>query len=287
MKPDARILVLQQQATRLTLDPAHGGSIRELQWSGLDLLRPTPPGAVEDPLQMACFPMVPYVNRIEGGRFEFGRHRVCLSRNWSGDPNPLHGQGWRSAWNIAAVDQARATLCFDGGGDEWPWRYRCEQRFELRDEGLSVELSIENLAAEAMPALLGLHPYFPAPRRAQLAAGAPRVWLTDERAVAREEAPVPSGWGFEPARAVSMVPLDNTFSGWDGHARLSWPDRHITLRAESCSHLHVYAPAGEDFFCVEPQSAAPGALSRAPFSGTVLQPGARLAIRVDLAAGRP
>ena len=48
---------------------------------------------------------------------------------------------------------------FEGGGDEWPWRYRAEQQFQLSPNALSVSLSVENLALSSMPAMLGLHPY--------------------------------------------------------------------------------------------------------------------------------
>src|SRR3984957_9975826 len=87
-------------ATRVTLDPGRGGTIRELNWHGHDVLRPTPANAGDDPLDTACFPMVPFVNRIAYGRFEFGGRTVQLERNWSEDPHPLHGQGWRKPWTV-------------------------------------------------------------------------------------------------------------------------------------------------------------------------------------------
>ena len=55
---------------------------------------------------------------------------------------------------------------FEGGADEWPWRYRAEQQFQLNPSALTVSLSIENLAQSPMPAMLGLHPYFGEPGRA-------------------------------------------------------------------------------------------------------------------------
>ena len=67
MKRAAGFLLLQYQATRLTLDPTRGGAIREFTWQGQDFLRPTPATAGDDPFEMACFPMVPFVNRVAGG----------------------------------------------------------------------------------------------------------------------------------------------------------------------------------------------------------------------------
>lgn len=283
MKIGADVLVLQEEALRLTIAARQGGAIRELKWRGEDLLRPAPADATDDPFQMACFPMVPFVNRIARGQFKFNGHTVRLRPNWSEDPHPLHGQGWRADWTVAAASAAAATLRFEGGGDEWPWRYQCEQRFELAHGALRIELSIQNMSGTPMPAMLGLHPYFPDAARAELRARLPRVWRTDGDALPLEETPTPPEWRFDPARAVRTVSLDHCLSGWDGVAALSWPDRVVTVRAKCCNHLHLYAPAGRDFFCVEPQSAAPGALGRG--EATVVSPGERFAIEVRLSPG--
>jgi aldose 1-epimerase len=279
------LLVLQQQQTRLTLDPRRGGVIRELSWHGHDILRPTAPAAGDDPFQTACFPMAPYVNRIAHGRFGFGGHAVHLQRNWDQDPHPLHGQGWRAAWAVTAASKANATIHFEGGGDEWPWRYRCEQRFQVLPESVSVELAIQNLGSEPMPAMLGLHPYFPDAGRAQLQAQLPGVWLADSQALPTQESRTPEAWNFDSARAVSAVGLDHGFTGWNGVALLSWPDRTVTVRAPDCRFLHVYTPTGRDFFCIEPQTAAPGALGRDPAEASVVAPGGRLSMRVHLSFG--
>ena len=285
MKSDEGLVVLQSAATRVVLDPRRGGTIRELKWRGRDVLRPTPARAGDDPFDSACFPMVPFVNRIAHGRFEFGGRTVQLERNWSEDPHPLHGQGWRKPWNVVSESASGATLRFEGGADEWPWRYRCEQHFHLQQDGLSVELSLENLSNGPMPAMLGLHPYFPDATQARMTARLPRVWLTGGGALPLEEVPTPPAWSFEPARAIKTVPLDHGFSGWDGVFSLRWPDRTVTVTAPDCRFLHVFVPADKDYFCVEPQTAPPGALSRGANEATVIAPGKRATIQVHFGVG--
>jgi len=280
-------LTLRRDSARLTLAPHVGGAVRTFEWRGRDILRPALVGAGDDPFEMACFPMVPYVNRIARGRFEFGGRAVQLERNWSADPHPLHGQGWRAPWSVATATPSSATLTFEGGADEWPWRYHCEQRFELDENGLTMELAVENRGVTPMPAMLGLHPYFPEARRAELRARLPRVWRADAGSLPIEEIDTPADWAFEPARAVSAIPLDHCFAGWNGIATLTWPDRVVIVRASHCSFLHVYAPAGRDFFCIEPQTGPPGALGRGAGEAAVLAPGARLAIEVRIAPGEP
>lgn len=285
MTLDAGFLVLQLPATRLTLDPMRGGAIREFTWRGQNVLRPTPAGAGDDPFDMACFAMVPFVNRIARGCFEFAGRTVRLQPNWTADPHPLHGQGWRGRWRTVTSNSTSATLRFVGGGDEWPWRYIAEQRFQLRENGLFFELSVQNRDTGPMPVMLGLHPYFPDAGRAQLQTKLPRVWLTDTEVLPLKETTTPDEWRFDGGRVIRGVPLDHSFSGWDGVALLRWPDRRCTVRAINCAFLHVYTPAGHDFFCIEPQSAAPGVLSRNPAEATVVPPGQRFAIRVHIEPG--
>ncbi len=284
MIPDAGLL-LQNQAMRMVLDPLRGGAIRELSWRGRPLLRPTSVELGTDPFDNACFPMVPYVNRVAQGCFVFDGRSVRLARNWSRDPHPLHGQGWRVPWSVVSSSETAATLRFEGGGNDWPWKYVCEQRCQLLADGLLVELSVANAADSPMPAMLGLHPYFPDAAHARLGARLPRVWLTDAAVLPVREVPTPAKWAFDPARDVATTPLDHTFSGWDGTAMLRWPDRTLAISASGCGFLHVYSPAGRDYFCVEPQSAPPGALGRDAGEAATVNPGERLSIRVRFEAG--
>jgi len=280
MTASSGVLVLERPSSRVVVAAHLGGAIREFQWHAQDVLRPAAGDAVSDPFAMACFPMVPFVNRVAHGRFGFAGRAVQLERNWSEDAHPIHGQGWRASWNVTASDATSATLRFEGGGDDWPWRYASEQSFRLSARGLSIELSLENLSSASMPSMLGLHPYFPQAARARLQAQLPRVWRTDHAALPAQETETPEAWRFEPARPLDAVALDHCFSGWNGHAVLEWPERIITLRAPRCAFLHVYAPRGRDFFCIEPQSGPAGALARDAHEASILAPGERIAIDV-------
>ncbi|HTV78152.1 MAG TPA: aldose 1-epimerase [Steroidobacteraceae bacterium] len=279
-------MLLRNADARLMLDAAHGGAIREFSWRGLALLRPAASEADTDPMQLACFPLVPYANRIAGGRFAFDGQEVRLRRNWTRDPHPLHGQGWRAAWSVQSASVSRATLAFCGGGDEWPWRYRALQEFELRADGLDVLLSLENFADSPMPAMLGLHPYFPDAALATVQARTRTVWLPDAQALPVQEVMTPADWAFDAPRSVARVVLDHCFDHWDGVAVVRWPDRTLKIEATGARALHVYTPAGTGFFCLEPQTAPAGALNRTGTELTRLAPGERVQIGVRFSVGQ-
>jgi aldose 1-epimerase len=93
------MLHLESGDWRLALQPELGGTIAALTYQSRDILRPTLAGAT-NPLETACFPLVPYANRIADGRFLFAGETYALPRNMEGQDHPLHGVGWIRGWDV-------------------------------------------------------------------------------------------------------------------------------------------------------------------------------------------
>jgi aldose 1-epimerase len=106
------------------LRPEIGGVLSALRHRGIDILRPMPREA-NSPLQSACFPLVPYCNRIRDGRFTFAGRNVMLPANFPPEPHSLHGFGWQQAWTLESRAETKCVLLheYDGAGP-WPWAYR-------------------------------------------------------------------------------------------------------------------------------------------------------------------
>ena len=246
-------------------------------------MRPLPPGA-RDPLQSACFPLLPYANRIALGRFPFHGETYQLPRNFGDHPHSLHGLGWQRAWSAAASGPSSAVLGHaHDGGPGWPWAYRAEQRLELTEGGLIAELALTNADTRAMPAGLGFHPYFPADGTTRLKASSTRLWLADAGMIpVRPVAPDHfADWATgAPVQRADLV--DNCYEGWDGSARIDHAGRRLRIAAEVTPDFHLYIPPGAGFFCFEPVTHLPDALNRGGM--VVLAPGEtlRLAMRVSV-----
>ena len=270
------------------LQPDLGGAVLCLRHGDRDVLRPTPEGAT-DPLETACFPLTPYANRIAGGRFVFEGREVAIPTLPTFAPHALHGDGWLKAWVVEEAASDRAVLILDGGGDEhWPWPYRARQMFNVTDDGLTTHLEMMNLSAEPMPAGLGFHPYFPRPLGTRLTAVTRGVWTGPEIVPDRL---APSGriadWtGQEVDAAASTVALiDNAYEGWSGVAELADAEGVTTVTADA-DRLHVYAPPGQDFCCLEPVSHRPDVFNQGrPGDGgyRVLAPGETLELTLKIA----
>ena len=59
--------------------------------------------------QSACFPLVPFGNRVRDNRFVFEGVAYALAPNTDWDQHYLHGDGWTTEWSVAerAPDRAR------------------------------------------------------------------------------------------------------------------------------------------------------------------------------------
>ncbi len=285
----AEVLSIAHGEYALEILPGLGGALAGMRFRGREVLRRAPPGAAE-PLSSAGFPLVPFANRIANGRFRFGPRQVQLARNAPGQLHPLHGQSWRAPWAVESHDARQAVLAFEYAPGEWPWPYRAQQVFTLRESGLEVRLTLENRASEPMPAGIGWHPYFRRTPLTRLRAEVAGVWLADEQCLPSSLAPARRIVDWSRGERLPEKLIDHCYTGWSGRADIVMPEEQLCVRIEAgepLRWLHVYVPPGESFLCVEPVSHMPDALNRAEspaVSGLrVLPPGGTLAGAVTLA----
>jgi aldose 1-epimerase len=282
---------LRAHHLELDLSPSIGGAIRGFYWHAAGertpLLRECN-SAEPSVLDMASFPLVPFVNRIRGGRFRFRKREVVLQPNMAGDISPLHGQGWLGEWSVEAHGNADAELRFVHEPGEWPWRYEALQVFALDEAGLSLRLICRNLSDDPMPCGLGQHPYFPCGPDTRLDTGVETVWEIDEHVLPTR--PVPAEGRFDLRdRTVCGQDLDHGFGGWAGTARMNdrrWPAA-LTLSSPQARFFQLYSPPSGDIFVAEPVTHANAALNEpeelwAELGMQVLEPGAEMALDMRL-----
>ncbi|WP_159981524.1 MULTISPECIES: aldose 1-epimerase [unclassified Novosphingobium] len=278
-------LVLRRGGCELELLPWLGGAIGRFDVDGRPVLRPTPQG-VTNVLETASFPLVPYANRIAGGRFTFAGAGYVLPSNFAGFEHPLHGLGWVKRWDVIEADLTSAAItCSHLADEHWPWNWSATQHFALTEGGLKVSLELVNTSAQAMPSGLGQHPYIVRGGTERLAFAATGVWENDEATIPVRALPAGAFGDFVQGHILDAERLiDNCYFGWRGE--VDWGPA-ISLHSRSAGFLHVFAPPGEDFICLEPTSQMPDALNRADFAeagGVSLAPGARQVLDLEIRA---
>ncbi|WP_343234393.1 aldose 1-epimerase [Microvirga terrestris] len=270
-----------------------GGAIAGFWHGDVALMRETSEHALRDGLvrQTSCYPLIPYSNRIAHGRFSFDgiEHRLAL--NFGDHPHSIHGNAWQKPWQVAEADGTHCRLVLvhrpEGGEARgWPFAYRAEQLLTLSPNGLTLTLSLKSEDHRAMPAGLGLHPFFPKRSGVRLQFAAERVYPSGSDSLPMDGIPVPAGWSYRSMRELGEPRLDNCFAGWDGKARIVYDQEKIALRVDAdplFGHLVVYVPHGRDFFAVEPVSHLNNAINRPDLTGhglKVLKPGERVTAQV-------
>lgn len=258
-------LTLRSGSLELELEPAIGGAIARFTWTAggqrTAILRdsPTP---LHNVLDAANFPLVPFVNRIRGGSFQFRGRQITLTPNMAGDPSPLHGQGWTSRWRTKSASEAEAVLAFDHQPGEWPWAYQARQHFRLIGDSLWLRLSCRNVSGEPMPCGLGQHPYFRCGPETRIQTHVEEVWTVDADVLPVERVPAVGRYDITDTPLCGRG-LDNGYGGWSGCALLTdpgWPFE-IMLRSSQARFFQIYSPAAGGIFVAEPVSHANGALN--------------------------
>lgn len=269
------------------LAPTVGGSVSAFTSAGTPVFRESP-ADLSDANDSGCYPLVPFSNRVRDGRFDFRGREIRLAPNLPPQKHPLHGQGWRGAWSVAAAETSSAILEFTHPPGEWPWAYHARQVFALDGHGLSIRLELRNADAEVMPCGLGLHPYFPADADTVISTTVTGVWTIDDEVMPVALEPAVGRYALQ-ERRIDRAGLDNGYEGWSGETLLRWPDRRVRISSPEARRFQVYAPPEGGVVVAEPVTNANDAFNHpearwTELGVTLLQPGesAAMTARFDV-----
>lgn len=238
------------------LAPDVAGGIAAFAAGGTMLMTPRGPGALCE------FPMGPWVNRLSDGYVHWKGETIFVPRTAPEHAFPIHGIGWRGAWDVVAQSERHAVLRFaQKEPSAWPWTGLVMTRtFELTGDALSVRFEVTHDDPRGMPAALGLHPYFPV-RDALVKLTADGYWRTSKD-IPSTRTRIPLNDALAHGAVMSAHRVDNCLDGWTGRAEIIWPEHRLTIDTDPPQRfVQLYAPKGRDYFCLEPQSARSGGMT--------------------------
>jgi aldose 1-epimerase len=266
--PATETLTLTHGAARCDILPQVGGSIGAWSVNGQEMLRAASEAGItaRNPYTTAGFPLVPYSNRIGQGIFEWRGKLMALARNFPPEPHAIHGVGFERPWQVQTRGKDSALLRLTHRPDAaWPWAFEARQRITLSDDSLILEFDAVNLESQAVPLAFGHHPYFPC-SGAHLTFHAQGVWLVGDDGLPCELAKPAGQYDFSKGMAVENADIDHCFTGWNGSAIVTWPDKMQALAivgSRELSSAVVCIRRGLDAFCFEPVAHVNNALNRA------------------------
>lgn len=279
-------IVLISEGYEAGAAPEIGGVLTFLRFQGQDLLRPAASyaAAKADPRESACFACAPYFGRLQGGLDFDGRHWEQAPTLAACDPvDAIHGEGWISPWDIILqmADSLVIRLRHDARQvRRFPFFFEAEQRIGLSAKGLSLTLIVKNIGDRPMPASPALHPYFLRAPDLKLVFAAAEFWTPPQAGAPGALTAIPPAFDFRHGRGLPAAALDHSYVELEKSvAAIETGGGRISL-ASTAPNLHLYAPAGQDFFCLEPLTGLPGA----PWP-LRLDPGESVCLSMAIAAG--
>jgi aldose 1-epimerase len=198
-----------------------GAGLRELRHAGSPVITgyqpdELPPGAAGQLL-------VPWPNRIDGGRYTVAGTEYQLDLSEPAAGNAIHGLGRWVPWQAVRQDRHAVVLrCVLLGRTGYPFCLEMEVEYRLSDDaGLSVSVTARNVGGQPAPYGTGSHPY--------LTTGAPsvdecEVTLPVARWLPADARGIPAGpvrdvaggpLDFRAARRLGAARLDHAFTGLD------------------------------------------------------------------------
>ncbi|MCI4429530.1 MAG: aldose 1-epimerase [Burkholderiales bacterium] len=260
------VFELHAGALRLALRPDLGGCIAGLWHRETAVLRSSDPTHLDSARGAACYPLVPYSNRLAYRRFRWKGRDYTTAPNFDASPHSVHGVGWLRAWQVTASSAVDVGLRYRHEADaHWPFDFEVSQHFTLAPSSLRVQLQFTNTADIAQPVGLGWHPYFPKRARSRLHVELSDRWDSDAAQLPVRKHAQPGIDGD-----IAHLDFDNCFEGWAGPARIRDEKMALQLTA-SMQRLVVYTPRDKDYFCVEPVSHVSNAIHMAEPTAQGLQ----------------
>jgi len=256
--PETQPFELHAGALRLALRPDLGGCIAGFWHRDTPILRSVEPALLSASRPSACYPLLPYSNRLAYRKFRWKGHDYTTQPNFDDSPHSVHGVGWQRPWEIVSSSVLEVVMRLRHPGDaDWPFAFEAQQYFTLSPQGMTVQMVFTNTAEIAQPVGLGWHPYFPKRARSRLHIELASRWDPDAAQLPVRKVAQP---GID--SDVSHLSYDHCFEGWRGPARIR--DEKFSLQlSSSLSYLVVFTPGDREYFCVEPVSHVSNAIHMA------------------------
>lgn len=264
-------VVLEYGDLRMVLQPDSGGCIAGLWYGEVPVLRSMPAAQLHSVRISACYPLVPFSNRIGNAQMHWANAVYPLTPNFAPEAHAIHGAVWERSWAVVTASNTTATLRYTHLPDvAWPFAFTCVQTFLLDDQGVTMSLQVTNEASHLVPVGLGWHPFFVKRPASHVQFEAAGRW-----AMGQDKLPTVRQTSTGLDCACQALEIDHCFDGWAGMLHLRDGQFHTQLYS-SLNHLVVFTHPSKDFIAIEPVSHVNNALGAVRSRDTLAALGMRV-----------
>jgi galactose mutarotase-like enzyme len=238
--------------------------------------------------------LAPWANRLGARRYEVEGVVVDLeglALHTDGHGLPIHGtMSAQPGWEVVAVGQRSLASRFDFGAHRellatFPFPHELRIDVTVDATTLRVATTVVPTSARAVPIGFGYHPYLRLPA---VGRGDVRLGLPARRHIELDDRGLPTGASHaEDAEddGLGTRAFDDLYElGDDRRLALKGGGRLLTLVLDDgYRYAQVFAPAADDFVCLEPMTAPVNALVDGGYS--LVPPGESFTARFALHVG--
>ena len=229
--------------------------------------------------------LFPFPNRIQNGKWEFEGKTYQFDKQ-PNSPTTIHGLLLNCPYKVDKheADENGATLVcslnsrdFPDVGRQYPFPFKIEMTYTLKDAVLTMEISIKNTSESNMPMGFGIHPYFNVNISGKADVSKALVTVPANKYWELDDVLVPTGIQVDVAETLDLrdgqpfakLKLDHVFTDVqliDGVSQCIIENRDTghAMIMESNSQfreLVVYTPPGRDAICFEPYTCPTDAIN--------------------------
>ncbi len=215
--------------------------------------------------------LYPTPNRVRNGVFRYQGKNFPQVKNGVRvyEHGLVHNEPWHYSDPQKKPDSINLTTWFDfeeshPAFQAFPFKHRLSLEFCLRQDGIQVSYHIENKDHQVIPFGFGLHPYF-----SKLSGDAgtfvelPAIYVMDYTSDLLPTGRLieVQGTQFDLRKKVDLGSLDfdHVFTGVpaDQYAQVDYGTLQLSVRlvtTRDFTHMVLYSPRGENYFCLENQT---------------------------------
>lgn len=216
--------------------------------------------------------LLPFPNRISGGKFSFGGREYSLPLNYAHEGHAIHGFLYDRPFQRIGTSVTRDSACvmlahaYSGDHDGFPFSFDAKISYKLNSgTGLTCAAEVVNTGEAPMPVGIGWHPYVtlgkPIDGLRLRVPGTRRVVLGSDMIPTGAVAPVsrfvtPDTLGVQMIDDTFEVDVSDGIVGTD----LTDPEQGITVQVwqechrDTFRHVHVYTPPSRRSIAIEPMT---------------------------------
>ena len=229
--------------------------------------------------------LFPFPNRIRNGAWQFEGETYQFDKPPE-SPTTIHGLLLNLPYQVDshAADENGATLVcslnsqdFPDVGSQYPFPFKIEITYTLKDTALTMGISIKNTGDRNMPMGFGIHPYFSVglspeadASQAIITVPAAKYWELDDVLVPTgKQHAVADMLDLRRGQLFAKLKLDHVFTDvqlTDDVSRCTIENRDtghgMVMESDSTfRELVVYTPPGRDAICFEPYTCPTDAIN--------------------------